>query len=76
MLMAPGLEWCNSSVTALKHVIHAPNDFFKNCWKPDNYQFYLPNFLKFCDCISYKLLKTSQFKEKFLKILEWSTLQK
>ena len=46
-----------------------PKYFFKIVGKPNNYQFYLPNFLKFCDNISHKLLKTSKFLEKFLEIL-------
>ena len=32
--------------------------------KPNNYQFYWPNFLKFCGNISHKLLRPSQFLEK------------
>ena len=44
--------------------------------KSNNYQFYLPIFLKFCDNISHKLLRSSQFLENFLEILEWSFFQK
>ena len=44
--------------------------FFKLAGKPNNYQFYLPNFLKFCDSISHKFLRPSQFLEKFLEIWE------
>ena len=53
-----------------------PKCFLKIAGKSNNYQFYLPDFLKFCDNISHKLLRPSQFLEKFMKILEWSTLQK
>ena len=53
-----------------------PKCFLKLAGKPNNYQFYLPNFRKFCDNISHKLLRPSQFVEKFLEIVEWSTLQK
>ena len=49
-----------------------PKCFFKIVGKPKNYQLYLPNFLKFCDIISHRLLRLTQF----LEILEWSTLQK
>ena len=41
--------------------------FFKIGRKPKNYQFYLPNFLKFCDNISHKLLRPTQFLQKFLQ---------
>ena len=44
--------------------------------KSNNYQFYLPIFLKFCDNISHKLLRSSQFLENVLEILEWSFFQK
>ena len=50
--------------------------FLKNSGKSNNYRFYLPNFLKFCDNISHKLLRPSQFLEKFMEILEWSALQR
>ena len=55
---------------------HVPKCFLKIAEKSNNYQFYLPDFLKFCDNISPKLLRPSQFQEKFMNILEWSTLQK
>ena len=55
---------------------HVPKCFSKIAEKSNNYQFYLPDFLKFCDNISPKLLRPSQFQEKFMNILEWSTLQK
>ena len=41
-----------------------PKCFFKIAWKSNNYQFYLTNFLKFCDNISHKLLRPSQFLKK------------
>ena len=50
--------------------------FLKIAEKSNNYRFYLPSFLKFCDNISHKLLGPSQLVEKFIEILEWSTLQK
>ena len=53
-----------------------PKCFLKIIGNPNNYQFYLPNFLKFCDNISHKLLRPSKFLEKFMEILEWPTLQK
>ena len=70
------MEWYNSGITTLKHAICAPKLFLKLAGKPSNHQFYLPNFLKFCDNISHKLLRPNQFLERFLEILEWSTLQK
>ena len=66
------IEWHNLGITKFKHAICAPNVFLKIAGKPNNYQFYLPNFLKFCDNISSKLLRPSKFLEKFLEILEWS----
>ena len=42
-----------------------PKSFLKIAGKPNNFQFYLPNFLKFCDNISHKLLRPSQFLEIF-----------
>ena len=50
--------------------------FLKIGGKSNSYQFYLTDFLEFYDNISHKLLRSSQFLEKFMKILEWSTLQK
>ena len=47
------MEQHNSGITTLKHAICAPNVFLKIAGKPNNYQFYLPNFLKFCDNISF-----------------------
>ena len=81
MLIGPAhfsqfMESHNVAITRLKHAICAPNVFLKIVGKPYNYHFYLPNFLKFCDNISHKLLRPSQILEKFLEILEWSTLQK
>ena len=66
------MERQNSGITTFKHAIR----FLKIAGKPNKYQFYLLNFLKFCDNISHKLLRPTQFLEKFLVILEWSTLQK
>ena len=36
-----------------------PKCFLKIAGKPNNYQFYLPNFLKFCENILNKLLRPS-----------------
>ena len=36
-----------------------PKVFLKIAGQPDNYQFYLPNFLNFCGNISQKLLRPS-----------------
>ena len=63
-------------ITTLKHAKCAQNVFKKLPEKWNNYRFYLPNFLKFCDNISHKLLRPSQFLEKCMEILEWSTLQR
>ena len=41
---------------------------FKIAGKSNNYQFYLPTFFKFCDNISHKLLRPSQFLEKFGRV--------
>ena len=70
------MEWQNVGMTTLKHAKCAPKVFKKITEKSSNYQFYLPNFLKFCDNISHKLLRPSQFLEKFMEILECSSLQK
>ena len=48
-----------------------PKYFLKIAGKLNNYQLYLPNFLKFCDIISHKLLRPSQCLEKFMEILEY-----
>ena len=69
------MEKHNLGITTLKHALCPPN-VFKNCQKANNYQFYLPNFLKFCENISQKLLRPSQFLEKFMEIPELSTSQK
>ena len=37
-----------------------PKCFLKTAGKPNNYQFYLPNFIKFFDNISHKLLRNNQ----------------
>ena len=70
------MEWKNLGIITLKHATCAPKCFSKFTRKSNNYQFYLLDFLNFCDNISHKLLRPSQFLEKFVKILEWSTLQK
>ena len=57
------MELYNSGITALKYAICAPN-------------VYLPNFLKFCDNISHKLLRPTQSLVKVLEIRELFTLQK
>ena len=49
-----------------------PRYFLKIAGKPNNYQFYLPNFLKFCDNISHKLLRPTKFLGKFWKF--WNGL--
>ena len=56
------MEWHNSGTTTLKHA-NVPQ-MLKLAGKPNNYQFYWPNFLKFCGNISHKLLRPSQFLEK------------
>ena len=66
------MEWQNLVIATIKHAKYTPNAFKK---LPEN-RFYLPNFLKFCDNISHKLSRPSQFLEKFMEILKWSTLQK
>ena len=43
--------------------------FLKITGKQNNHQFDLPNFLKYCDNISHKLLRLSQSLEKILEIL-------
>ena len=37
-----------------------PKCFLKIAGKSNNYRFYLPNFLKFCDNISHKLLRPTK----------------
>ena len=53
-----------------------PKCFLKISGNPNNYQFYLLNFLKFFDNISHKLWRSNQFLEIFLEILHWPTLPK
>ena len=53
-----------------------PNVFLEITGKINNFRFDLPNFLKFRDNIPHKLLRPSQFLEKFIEILECPTLQK
>ena len=67
-------EWHKSCITTLKHAICAPNVFLKLAGKPNNYQFYLPNFLNFCANISHKLLRPSQCLGKILEILEFAEI--
>ena len=69
------MEWQKLGITRLNHAT-CRKCFLKIAGKSNNYGFYLPNFLKFCDNISHKFLRLSQFLEKFMEILEWSTLQK
>ena len=59
MLISPAhssqfMEWHNLGTTTLKHVICDAIVFSKNVGKPNNYQIYSPNFLKFCDKSSQK----------------------
>ena len=51
------MEWYNLGITILKLAIYCPNVFLKIAGKPNNYQFHLPSFLKFCNNISHKLLR-------------------
>ena len=53
-----------------------PKCFLKIAEKPNNYQSYLANFRKFCDNISHKVFRPTQFLEKIMEVLEWSTFQK
>ena len=41
-----------------------PKTFKRSAGSQNNYQFYLPNFPKFCGNISHKLLRPSEFLEK------------
>ena len=50
-----------------------PKCFKKIAAKPNNYECNLPSFRKFCDNISYKVLRPSEFLEKVMEILELST---
>ena len=63
-------RYCNTKACYMCHKC-----VFKIAGKSNNYQFYLPTFFKFCGNISHKLLRPSQFLEKFMKILERSTLR-
>ena len=71
-LLATSIEWHNLGITTLTCAICGANVFQKITGKPNDYQLYLSNFVKFCDNNSRKLLRTKEF----LKILEWSTLHK
>ena len=64
------MEWVNLGITALKHATCSPNAFLNIFRIPNNYQFYLSNFLKFCDNISHKLFRPTQFLKEIMKILE------
>ena len=46
-----------------------PKCFTEIAGKSNNYRFYLPNFLKFCDNTSDKLLRSSPFLENLWKFL-------
>ena len=69
--MAPHilLNLCNGIIQVSQHfsMLYVPKYFLKLARKPNKYQFYLPNFLKFCYNISYRLLRPSKFPEKFWK---------
>ena len=52
------MEWQNLGIKTLKHAIYAPNVFLNLL------ENHLPDFLKFCDNISNKLLRPSQFLKK------------
>ena len=45
-----------------------PKCFLEIAGKSNNYRFYLPNFLKFCDNISHNLLRPSQVLENYAKL--------
>ena len=51
-----------------------PKCFYKIVGKSNNYQFYLPNFIKFCDNISHKLLRPSEFLEKFMEMVHFAEI--
>ena len=71
------MEWHNLGIIRLKHMLYIPHAicptficFSQITGKPNNYQFYLPNSLKFWNNNSYKLLTPSKLMEKFIEILE------
>ena len=72
------VEWQNLFVECHNTQAYymCPKYFLKIVGKSNNYRFYLANFLKFCENISHKLLRPSQFLEKIVEILELSALQK
>ena len=70
------MELQNLDATTLKRATYAPNVFLEITGKINNFRFDLPNFLKFRDNIPHKLLRPSQFLEKFIEILKCPTLQK
>ena len=51
------MEWNNLGIKTFKHAICAPKCFTKTVGKPNNYQLYWPNCLKFCENISHNLLR-------------------
>ena len=52
-----------------------PKTFKRSARSQNNYQFYLPNFPKFCGNISHKLLRPSEFLEKIQAPLPYLMLQ-
>ena len=63
------IEWDNLVITTLQHTICAPIFLKKITKKPNNYQFYLPYFLRFNGNISNKLLIPSKSQEKCLETM-------
>ena len=61
------MEQQNLGITTLNHATCAPIFFKKIAGKSENYRFHLPNFLKFCDNISHKLLRPSNSWKKLWK---------
>ena len=49
-------------------MLRCPKCFIEIAGKSNNYRFYLPNFLKFCDNISHNLLRPSQVLENYAKL--------
>ena len=64
------VQWRNLGIKTIKRVMCSPNVFLKITGKQNNYHFHLPKFLKICDNISQKLLRPSQFLEKFMEVPE------
>ena len=69
------VEWHNSGTTTLTHAICTPNLFFEFPEDQVTTNFIYPISSNFV-AISHKLLRPTQFLEKFLELLECSTLQK